>query len=291
MRVTNNLVVDRFLRNLMQTERRLSDIHEQLSTGRRINEPSDDPVGISNAMRLRTTLKEVEQYKSNIGEAKNWLEITEGALANATDTLHRARDLTVQAASGSLDQQSLDGIGKEIQQLMNQLAQSGNTTYGDRFIFSGDMNAEPYPSGAAATPAQGNASPITREIVRGVNVTINLSAQDAFDPAIQALQTIDALIQAGDTEGISNQGLAELDAAMDNLLAQRAEVGARYNRLELAEQRMADTETTVTSLLSDQEDVDMARAIMDLQSTQAAYNTALAAGARIIQPTLVDFLR
>lgn len=137
MRVTNNMMVSNMMRNLNNNLSRLDRYQNQLATGKKIRYASDDPVIASRALKLRTDLSELEQYEKNTNDALSWLEITESAVADVGDVLQRARELAVQAASGTTTTEDKQKISAEMEQLKKQLISSGNTTYAGRYIFSG----------------------------------------------------------------------------------------------------------------------------------------------------------
>ncbi len=137
MRITNNMLMSNMMRNLNNNLRRLDKYQTQMSTGKRIQKPSDDPVRASRALRLRTDLSRLEQYEKNSDNALSWIEITESAVAEVGDVLGRARELTVRAATGTLGTDDKQKIADEMKQLKEQLISSGNTNYAGRYIFSG----------------------------------------------------------------------------------------------------------------------------------------------------------
>ncbi len=132
---------------------------------------------------------------------------------------------------------------------------------------------------------------LTREIGVNVNIPLNVLGNDAFGDVFEVMAKAYHYLDDGNAEGLSSDVLGEFDDAMDNLLGYCSEVGAKTNRLELAEQRLSDLKVNLTALFSDSHDVDVAEAIMHLKNEENTYRTALSVGARIIQPSLVDFLR
>ncbi len=148
----------------------------------------------------------------------------------------------------------------------------------------------------------GNANPINYEIGENITLQVNLTGEvfdvdfstDPPELAGSIFATLDKLIadvENGLYEEIGGADLAKLDEHINNLLSYRSEVGAKMNRLEMVNSRLEDTEVNYTKLLSDNEDVNMAKVIVELTNQENIYRASLAAGARIIQPSLVDFLR
>ncbi|KNZ70097.1 flagellar hook-associated protein 3 [Thermincola ferriacetica] len=292
MRVTQSMLVGNFLSNLNNNYRIMNKIQEQLSTGKKINRPSDDPVGVVSSLRLRVGLTETEKYLNNVEDARAWLDTTDIALGQVSDLLHRARELTINGANDALAQQSRDALAKEIHQLRDQMIQVANTTHDGRHIFGGFKTTTP-PFTAAGAYTGDNGS-ITYEIGVNVSMQVNITGDRAFINAqdvFQLLANIEADLTAGNTASLSNVRVGELDNAIDNILSLRSEVGAKTNRLDLTKSRLDEANLNLSELLSKNEDINTAEVITQLKMQENTYRTALAAGARIIQPTLIDFLR
>ncbi len=424
MRITNNMLVNNMMNNIGNNLVRMDKYQNQLSTGKKIAVPSDDPVVAARALKLRTDVAEVDQYKRNSKDAQSWMDITESTLANIGDVLQRARELTVQGANGSNTTQDTQKIAEEVKQLRAQLIHLGNTTYAGRYIFSGyktntklidEATGEYYidvnnsenikyeigigddininvPGGDLFSNG-GNAAGQTSGVTTGSNVvlafpvdlsgttlnvkvdtdtsrTITFPAGSIYNDAnalaagiqsaingatpsgieditvnavktgtnykfvftsgtkgataglsavaisggtaaaalglaaptqvngtagqtgklIQDMDSVMTALSAGDNLAASNL-IATLDTDVNNVLRIRADVGARQNRIDLTSNRLDSDSINFTKLMSDNEDVDMAETIMNLQNEENVYRASLSGGARVIQPNLVDFLR
>jgi len=280
---------------------KMDKLNTQLATGIRINTPSDDPAGLVTSLRLRTKLHQNEQYKKNVSDALSWMEIADSALNNYNSVLQRVRELTVEAANGTNEPSSLKAIADELKQLKDEIGDIANTTLDDRYIFGGTRTMDKVYDKASGQWL-GNANPINYEIGENITLQVNLTGEvfdvdfstDPPELAGSIFATLDKLIadvENGLYEEIGGADLAKLDEHINNLLSYRSEVGAKMNRLEMVNSRLEDTEVNYTKLLSDNEDVNMAKVIVELTNQENIYRASLAAGARIIQPSLVDFLR
>lgn len=303
IRVTNQMMSHRMMQNLWASMRRLDRWNQQLSTGRRISMPSDDPSGTEAAMRLRTSIQAAEQYVRNVDDAISWLESTDSALHHATQLLQRARELIVQGANGTLPDESREAIAQEIEQLLDDLVNVANTKHGQRHLFAGqktltrpfeivrsdsDDHDWPIPS----VEYHGSDDPgLDVEIDAGITLRYNLHGDDVFQPAFDALTDALQHLRSGDTDELSSTDLAKMDEAIDNLLRWRSEAGARTNRLELVRDRLQHNQVDLEKLATEIEGVDIAEVIMKLKMEENVYRAALSAGARILQPSLADFLR
>jgi len=288
MRITNSMMINTVLRDLNNNLSKMSKSQEQLSSGRRINRPSDDPVGIVSSLRLRTSLTELAQYKTNAEEASSWLDATDQILDESGEILKRIRELAIGAANDHLTQTERDAIYKEVDQLKQHLITAGNSTYAGKYIFSGAQTLTASFDNIGAY--QGDNGVINYQIAIGVSIPINVDGATAFGTAFTAIDQILTDLQTGTASDISGD-IGQLDLAINNQLEVRADIGAKVNRLELAINRMDAQNVNLTGLLSKNEDADMAALITQLKMQENVYNSSLAAGARMVQPTLMDFLR
>jgi flagellar hook-associated protein 3 FlgL len=277
------------LRHISQSYERMAKTQEQLSTGKKISRPSDDPVVAMKGMTYRTNLTEVEQYKRNLSEAYNWMENADTALDKANSVLQRIRELTVQASNDTLEDSQKQMIEKEITQLKEHLASVANTQVAGKYLFNGnDTTTKPVDLGTDTFSSNQNL--VELELSKGIKIPVNINptnvfSQDLFDD-ISALETA---LNSGSNDIDSNLDI--LDKHINNLVAERAELGARYNRIELIDERVSEQEVIANRILSDNEDADIERVITDLKMQESVHRAALGVGARIMQATLMDFLR
>lgn len=303
MRITNNMLINNMVNYIGNNLNRMSKYQDQLATGKKIQVPSDDPVVAARALKLRTDVAEIDQYKKNVKDAQSWMDMTEDAIAKIGDLLQRARELTVDGATSTKTKEDMQKISLEVQQLRAQLIQVGNSTYAGRYIFSGYRTDQKLlnDDGTFAIPVDTGTENIKYEIGIGDDININVAGGDLFNNGGDAatggkgklVDDFDDLISALDTgdHAAVDDMLSEIDADMNNLLRVRADVGARTNRLELSADRLESDTVNFTKLMSLNEDVDTAETIMNLKNEENVYRASLAGGARIIQPSLVDFLR
>ncbi len=306
-RVTNNMLVNDLRRNMNINMHQLEKYNRQLATTRKLNKPSDNPAGLVKSLSLRTDITESEQYLRNIGEVINFMETTDSALNDIGSVLHRVRELTVKAANSTNDQTARDAIADEISELTDQLKIVTNTTYGSKYIFGGsNVTEKPYQEDAGNLVWVGNDEGLEVEISTGIKFQYNVTNKtmqnffidiDNSDPALPVdngifavLNKLEQDIRSGDLPEV-DAALGKIDNKMTDLLTARSTIGAKVNRLELQQNRLEGTRISFTDLLSQNEDADMAEVIMNLKMQENVYRSSLAAGARIIQPTLIDFLR
>lgn len=307
-RITQSMMNTQLIRNLSRNIARMEDQQNQLSTGRRINRPSDDPVGITFAMRYRSELSVNDQFLSNADAARSWLDYSDTMLAQVGDVFQRTRELVTQAANGSNPQQALDAIGKEIKELYDQVVGIGNSQFNGKYVFNGELtDVKPYDTTVGTDPLTGeqvfnarlndtDPNTIKFEIGASVMLGVNITGQQLFgtstdaDNAFKLFEDIFKAIQNGDHQSLSNQ-IGVIDSRMDKILELRSDIGAKTNRLDLAEGRLSDINTNLNTLKSKTEDADIAALITNIKMSENVYEASLSVGSKIIQPTLLDFLR
>jgi flagellar hook-associated protein 3 FlgL len=298
MRVTHRFISQNMNQNLQAALRRLNTQNEHISTGKRITAPSEDPSGMEASMRLRSSLNKVDQYLTNIGTGLSWLEATDLALAQAGEGLNRVRELALYGVNGVLDSTERQALAKEVEGVLNDLMQIGNTQFGDRYLFGGVETTQPpfrYTSdyeyvGSAGPSTNPNPNYVSVEISEGISIDLSVHGDEVIMPIIKAVDKLRQALLQDDIFAIS-ESVGDIDQAQDSLLQWRAVVGANTNRLNMAENRLSENRINIKTVLSKHEDVDLAEAIMELKIEESIYRSALAASARIIQPTLLDFLR
>jgi len=304
------MMIANMTRNLQTNIRRLAKTELQYNTGKRIHKPSDDPVGITRSLKLTADISELHQFKKNVQDALSWVENTEDTVIGYTEVLKRLRDLTEQAANGVLTDEETKKIKSEVAELKQQIISQGNTAYSGNYIFSGkntdtklfDENGN-YTSGLnAAESSVADKHIIKFQIGVGETININTLGTSLFEIGTTApgggaqagiiadIEEIEGLLDSGDTAALTNK-LGTIDQYIDKALSIRGDIGARVNRLELIVNRIEDDVINLRALKSKIEDIDQAETAIQLMNEENVYRASLQVGARIIQPSLLDFLR
>jgi flagellar hook-associated protein 3 FlgL len=294
MRITTGMTQRNILSDLNRVSDKLNRTQSKIASNREITRPSDDPFNTARALALRTSMESTQQYQRNIQDALGWQETAEIALSDITDALHRAQELAVDGASDTSPPEARLSIAAEIDQLIEGIKQNGNSTYRGRYVFAGTTtDAPPYVAGDDLY--HGSPDDVERQIGPGVALSIGLRADSflgngADGKLLQVLRDVSTHLKADDGTALRGD-LDLLGAKEDELLGARALNGARQNRLDAALTRLTEVEESTLKQLSETEDVDIAKAMIDFTSQQAAYQAALKAGASIVQTSLLDFLR
>lgn len=327
MRITNNMLVNNLVYNLNQNLKTMEKLQYQLATGKKFRVPSDDPIGASKSLKFNTDISKLEQYKRNAEDAMSWMNDTEAALAEIGEVLKRAYELTVDAANGTKDDGDLLKIREEIEQLKDHLVQIANTTYSGRHIFSGYKTDEPlitvkeengkkeikynidinqdeifqYNVGVSETvlvntlggavfgdPDVGNSGEDVENSGEDVGYSGEVTKGDT-PGLIKVFNNLSQALEEANSERLQ-KAIEDLQAGMEQVLSVRSQVGAKMNRLELTVKKLDLQINNTKELLSYNEDVDIAEAIMHMSMAQNVYVSSLMTGAKIIQPSLAQFL-
>ena len=312
MRITTSMVQRNILSDLNSISSKLTQTQMKAASNKEINRPSDDPFATAQAMALRQSLSANQQHQRNVEDSIGWMDATEQALMDMTDSVEKVKSLLVQGSSDSLDQTSRDSIAAELDQLIEGIKQTANTSYRGSYLFAGtETSTRPYaptsnPYVAADDAYLGNeagwdpAEPgIIREIGPGVQMSINVVARQFLGDGqgtgdgklLDVLRDASANLRSGNVTALRGNDMDRLEQNFDQLLEVRAANGAKTNRLEAALGRLTQLEESVTEQLSKTEDADIAETLIELNSQTAAYQAALRAGASIVQTSLMDFLR
>lgn len=296
LRVTQGMMHTQLMRNLNRNLVRMENIQQQMTTGMKLNKPSDDPVGITYSLRYRNELSANEQYMKNVDTAASWLDFSDTMVSQTEAVFHRVKELAVRATTETNSQEALTAIQKEMKELRGQLMDVGNSKLNGKYVFNGQMTDKPpYSADNAANDAT-DRSLISLSLGAGIQVPINLSGNDLFgepgaeDNAFQIMDDLISSLENGDFEALDGS-LNKIETRMDKILAIHSEIGARTNRVELVEGRLEDLGLNLTKLQSKVEDADYAELIIQSQIAESIYQASLGVGAQIIKPTLVDFLR
>lgn len=313
MRITNSMMSNRLLTNVNRNMTSLDKYYNQMSTGKKIQMPSEDPITASRALKFRTIVSDTEQYTKNVKQATSWMEITESAFGNINSVLTTMREKCVYGATDGLEESDREKIITEINDLVEQLEGELNVTYMGRYVFSGFKTDTAYIVKDETT----GKNVINSDILDGTTnkidgqeikiavgsdsyITINSLGTNIYDTddynTIHSLDSIYADLSAGvdvkdsDIRDALSAMIGKVDSYMSKVSQEHTANGVRTNRLELIGNRLADDTTNYTTLLANNEDINYADAAMNFNLTNATYQAALKVGMSITQLTLSDFL-
>lgn len=323
MRVTNSMLSKSFLRDLNRNQNNLKKINNQLSSRKEISRPSDNPYKAARSMQLSSDIKAAIQYNENIKDTTNWLDTTDTALQQLEKSFQRIRVLMVSGGNAAYGSDEKKAIKDEINEKVNEIAQILNTNFDGKYIFGGTkVNSKPvavqadgttgnnklYYSSSDGTiiadPSTSNememlASGLIVEISQGVTMKYNVSSTEILEfgegankvNVMNLLTDITNSLDSEDSSEVTGNLLSQMDSTISNLLKIMSEVGAKQNRMEAAATQNEDQILNLKDVLSKTEDIDFAEKTIEATVAQTVYMASLQVSARIIQPTLLDFLR
>lgn len=294
MRVTQGMLANNSLSYLSESYSKLDKYYKQLDSGKKISKPSEDPVIAIKGIRYRADLTKVEQYERNASEAHGWIDSADDALNQATKALQKIRELVTGAANGTNTKDELNASGQEIKQLMDHIATLGNTMYGEKYIFSG-TSTDNKPIDTTSNPPQKNVGvnndAVEIEVSNGVKLKVNADIDSIFtNDQFAALQKMVTDLTSG-ADTFSGDNITTVDNILNQFTTARTQLGAVDNRLTMIDDRIASQKVISKSVLSENEDAEAEEVITNLKTQEAVHRAALAVSARVIQPTLLDFLR
>lgn len=305
-RITQRTVSTTMLQGLQANLGKMQKVQEQLSTGKQVSRPSDSPVKTVEALHFRSTIRRTEQYVRNAEDGLARLGAADAALSTGLDMTRRVRELTLDGMNDANSAQGRAAIAREITTLRDGLLGVANTRYLDRPLFAGnsvgleafDRTSGSY-VGEPASPTDASVGQVLRSIGPGTQVPVNVVGPAAFgengrdDQLFTVLTELAAALQdpSAALHPRLQEGLVHLDSAIDRMVATLGQIGARYNRVENVKATAEKDLVGLAGSLAEVEDIDLPKTIVELQMQEVAYKAALGATARVIQPSLLDFLR
>ncbi len=292
-RVTNLTMSAAAQRNLQAGQSKLAALQDKASTLKNITRPSDDPAATANLLATKSRLSAAAQYGNNISDGNGWLTTADSALGMATNILNRVRDLTVQAANGSLNDTAKEAIAVELEGLNKDLLAQANTQYLGRNIFAGSSDS----AGAFsnATPPVYNGMPgstVERRVDASQTVRVDADGGAIFGDGAGSVFALVSNVVADIRSGANvSSRLPALGDRIKAVIGGRAEVGARQAKLLSAQDSIDGLKLTLDAQRSGIEDADIGKTVLDLKLQETNYQVALAVTAKALQPTLMDFLR
>lgn len=292
-RATNQALTIAAQRNLQSNMTRMAALQEKVSTQQKITRPSDDPSGTAASLKVRAEQAAVGQYDRNIANGNGWLTTLDTAMGTATGILNRVRDLTIQAANDSVPPAARQAIAVELEGLRADLLSQANTQYLGRSVFAGTSDA----AGAftsdtppAFTGVAGAA--VERRIAPGTTVRVDADGAAVFGTGAGSVFSLVDNIVADLRTGVNvGKHLTAIDARHEAFIGQYADIGTRHAQLLRAEEINMDLSGLLEAQRSGVEDIDTGQVILEMNLQEVNYRTALAVTAKVLQPTLMDFLR
>jgi flagellar hook-associated protein 3 FlgL len=297
MRVTDARSYDVALATIQSNIAAMNRAQQQVSSGRRIERPSDDPTGAASATRLRASIADIESFTRGIADARTWLGVQDTALQSASSLLARAKELATQAVNGGQNATSRAAIATELEGIRAQLGALANTRQNGQAVFGGFSATAVSLTPTTATYAGSGGAAVLRQVSPEQVVTVNTDGAQVFGfgagaglDVFSALADLATAVRAGDTAAITTS-CTTLDARADDVRNALGSVGSRSALVDGIENALGDRKLALAEQRSSIEDADPAASAIELTRAAQAYESALAAVARTSQISLLDFLR
>ncbi|MGG3309114.1 flagellar hook-associated protein FlgL [Paenibacillus lautus] len=297
MRITQSMMTSSMMSGLQGNYRRLDKYQEQMMTQRRINRPSDDPVGVASALQYRGQITATTQFEQNAEDADSWLKYGDTVMTEVTQIIQKLSELAVQGGTDTVPADARENIAAEVEQLYQQLVSLGNSQFKGKYIFNGERTDEkPFPDDPTQTAYALDDGEVRYQVGAGITVSVNTPGEQvfgAYGDASGIFAVVDKFkkaLLANDTTAIQNS-ITDLQNNLETTITAQAEMGGKQNRLEFTLSRLGDLNINYMDLQSKVEDADISKVIIDLKTSESVYQASLDTMARIIRPSLLDFLR
>ncbi len=288
MRVTNRSIFESVKYNLGNISEQLNKANEIASTGKRINNLSDDPVGLTQSLSIQSSLANIEQMQRNIDYGKSWLSASESALNSVDNILSNTKALCVQMASGTTGADQRSAAAETVQNNLDEIVSLANTNVAGNYIFSGTKtDIEPFDQDGTYN---GDNNPFAIKISKNATVEIGGDGQAVFGTLFNTLTDLKTALQTNDVSGIQD-AMGKLDTHLDDISGKISDIGSKSDRMDIKKNIFQDLNLSNTERLSNIEDADMAEAVMNVSAAQLTYQAALASSSKVMSLSLVDYLQ
>lgn len=309
MRITHGVMVNNFLSDMDNNLNILNKLQRQANTGKVFSKPSDDPFRVSRTMQMYAQINGNKQYNRNIKDVINWMDTTDTALNQITECLQRVEELIVSAGNATYGTEEFLAIKEEINERVAEYGQILNTTFDGKYVFGGKdamskpINITSSPGGDNSIAINGNKTLINQtleiEISMGVRVEYTVNAVDVLEfsdggtpkDVKGIFDNILDNLNNGNKSDLLEKNLGDVQKTLNNVLAVRAKVGTMQNRMESAKKLNEAENFNLTEILSSNEDVDVVEKAMEIGAAQTVYMASLQTSSKVLQPTILDFLR
>ncbi|MCS7065045.1 MAG: flagellar hook-associated protein FlgL [Fimbriimonadales bacterium] len=293
MRISTNGQFWQMERAIGQATDRLSLWQRRVSTGRRLEQPSDDPVGSVHALAIRQSLQQIEQYGRNIREARLFLQATEQAFADIGTLLGETRQIVTQGANDTLDADAREALIRQIRHLKERLMQLGNQRAdGERYLFAGQrVNTAPFTLSGGVLTYVGDGNPLLAPIAPDRAITMNFTGAARIADLYNKLTEIENHLLTGNADALSRIDLRDIEVFQSEFHRYRGEMGVRLRELQNYETLYAARKEQLQGNLAEIEEIDLTEAISQLRQQELSYQAALQVFTRVQAINLFDFLR
>lgn len=288
MRVANRYIFESIKYNLGNISQELSKANEIATTGKKINNLSDDPVGLTQSLTIQSDLAGIEQMGRNIDFGNSWLNASESALTSVETILSDTKALCVQMANGTIGADQRSAAGETVQNNLEEIVSLANANVAGNYIFSGTKtDTVPFDQDGNY---YGDNNGFAIKISKNSTIEIGNDGDAVFGTLFNTLIDLKDALQSNDVDGIQD-AMDNLDGHFDDISAKISDVGSKMNRMEIKNKIYQDLSFTNTERLSNLEDADIAEAVMNVKAAELTYQAALVSSSKVMTLSLVDYLQ
>lgn len=292
MRVTQSIITRTLLQSLNHTKESLKKKQTSIATGKKIEKPSSDPINFSKADKFRRKLEQNRGFLQNVESSLGWVENTMSILDSIYEKVLRVKEIAVQGADNTLDQEGRKILAGEVDSIINDVVSLANSSYLGKYVFAGTSTRgeKPFTYDGSTVNYSGNAEKVFRRVGENYSVVINVNGTQLADTNIFKVFTdLKKALGDNDPERVANL-IGEIDQVGDNLLNLNSSVGSIQKQLKLIKNRLETANMNLMSYLSNVEDVDIAEAITQYNVEETAFKAALRVTSSAIQLNLFSFI-
>jgi len=297
MQVNNNMVPD-LLVAISQAQQAQNTDLEQMSTGKRVNQPSDDPVAAGAEVLNQTESAQADQYSQNVNSLLETMQTADSALSAVVTQLNQAVSLGTQGGDGTLNSSNLQALAQQVQGILQSVVQQANTSYEGVYLFGGTDNSQvPFTASGSGYQYNGNIGPNAVNNVtigNGLTVAVNVPGNQIFQQpgsdVLGSLQQLVTALQSGSSSSIAT-ATTQVSSALTYFDQQRTFYGDTINQLNSQESFLQQETVNLTSQEDNLVGANLAQVATDYAQAQTTYNAALAATSRAVPSNLLDYLQ
>ena len=293
MRISQMMIFNSYTQDVQKRQRDVFELHNQLTSGKKVNKLSDDPVKAVSILSSRDMISSIDQYMRNINSANSYLTVTETALDSVKGAIGRIQELSVTMASATANPDSRRQTGIEVSALLETMKGFANTTFENRYVFSGFKSDTATIDGAGVYQGDGNKQTIIT--AEGVSMEIGMNGGEIFSGVgggVDIFQITSDLVTAlngDDTQGI-HDAIGELDTAFSQISDAIADIGGKGSRLRSTERNLHNVKIDLEQTISGMEDADITEVISELSLGQVALEAALQSAGRIFSTNIFNYI-
>jgi flagellar hook-associated protein 3 FlgL len=293
MRISTNYQYDTFQMDIRNAQEKLVNVSQQLATGKKINKPSDDPVGVGRTVSMRSLKAGIEQYQKNLSSASGALGYIDTTAGDITDLARQAYTLAVQGASSTTDQSARNAAATQITNIQKHLIDLGNSKGPTgNYQFAGQKSStKPYTLMGSTLTFNGDTNPIRVETGPGETIQSNVSGEPMISDLYNRLESLKSNLIGGQVGAISGVDIANIQSSLDTVTSLRGDVGTRMQTIDDLSTQWQRRSDELTKNISDIEDVDLSEAMVRYQQANQAYTAALTVAGQGFRLSLMDFIK